>query len=335
MPWLDEIDLRDARRLRRSLQDAPSAAAVRELVVDALGRLVGADVASWDEIELRTGEVRHVAFPPDAEPPGAFAALVRSAGDHPLLAAHGRGRRRALRLSEAGGASGELHAELLRPSAADYQVSVGLRTGQGRAVAVGLGRRDRDFSVRDADLLDAVQPAVEGALRRTQARERLLRALATDPPPGTAVVLLDRWGEIEHSSLEAERWLAEHFGASEHPGWLPAPVAGWLALPPRPPLVSVSADRRLTVTLLPGDPHALLLEHEVRGFSGATLARLGLTSREREVLEAARALADESTIADELFLSVRAVRSRLERAEAKLGARTGPEAVAEALRAEL
>ena len=40
-----------------------------------------------------------------------------------------------------------------------------------------------------------------------EARERLVRALATNPPPGTAVVLLDRYGEIEHSSLDAERWL--------------------------------------------------------------------------------------------------------------------------------
>ena len=79
-------------------------------------------------------------------------------------------------------------------------------------------------------------------------------------------MLLDRYGEIEQSSLDAERWLAEHFGAAEHPGWLPGPVAEWLALPPRPPLVSVRDGRRLTVHLLPGDPHALLLEEEVAGF---------------------------------------------------------------------
>ncbi len=70
--------------------------------------------------------------------------------------------------------------------------------------------------------------------------------------------------EIEHSNLDAERWLAEHFGAAEHPGWLPEPVAGWLALPPRPALVSVRDGRRLAVHLLPGDPHALLLEERSR-----------------------------------------------------------------------
>jgi len=60
-------------------------------------------------------------------------------------------------------------------------------------------------------------------LRATQARERLVRALADAPPPESAVVLLDRDGEIVLSSPDAMRWLAEHFGAGEHPGWLPRP----------------------------------------------------------------------------------------------------------------
>jgi DNA-binding CsgD family transcriptional regulator len=169
-------------------------------------------------------------------------------------------------------------------------------------------------------------------LRAAQARGRLVRALAADPPSGTAVVLLDRSGEIEHSSIDAERWLAEHFGVAEHPAWLPGPVADWLALPPRPALVSVRDGRRLSVRLLPGDPHALLLEEEVAGFRREALRRLGLSARETEVLCAATAMDDEADIAWELFLSLRAVRERLERVEAKLGVRTAAEAVARALR---
>ena len=199
-------------------------------------------------------------------------------------------------------------------------------------VVAGLGRSERQFSERDRDVLDLVRPVLEAALRDAQARERLVCALVTTPPRGTAVVLLDRYGEIEHSSLDAERWLAEHFGAAEHAGWLPDAVAAWLALPPLPPLVSVRDGRRLTVHLLPGDPHALLLEEEVASFRPDALDRLGLTPRETEVLRAAAAIEEEADIAWELCLSLHAVRDRLAHLEAKLGVHTAADAVTRALR---
>jgi DNA-binding CsgD family transcriptional regulator len=181
-------------------------------------------------------------------------------------------------------------------------------------------------------MLDIAGPELEGALRATQARGRLVRALAHDPPPGTAVMLLDHDGAIELSSPDAARWLAEHFGAAEHPGWLPPRVAEWLALPPRPPLVSEREGRRLTVCLIPGDPHALLLEETVTSFRPDALDRLGLTAREAEVLRATVAIEDEAELAWELFLSLHAVRERLARLEAKLGVRTPADAIARALR---
>jgi DNA-binding CsgD family transcriptional regulator len=177
-----------------------------------------------------------------------------------------------------------------------------------------------------------VQPALEHALRDALARERLIPALATNPSPGAAVVLLDRYGEIVHSSADAERWLAEHFGAAEHAGWLPETVAAWLALPPRPPLVSMRDGRRVTVHLLPGDPHVLLLEEEVASFRQDALDRLGLTPRETEVLSAATAIEEEADIAWELCLSLHAVRDRLAHLEAKLGVHTAADAVARAFR---
>jgi DNA-binding CsgD family transcriptional regulator len=145
-------------------------------------------------------------------------------------------------------------------------------------------------------------------------------------------VLLSDSGEIERSSVDGERWLAEHFGAAEHPGWLPGSVAEWLALPPRPPLVNVRGGRRLTVHLLSGDPHALLLEEEVQRFRPEALRRLGLTPRESEVLGIAAAIEGEQEIAAELFLSSHAVHERLERIEAKLDVSTPAAAVARALR---
>ena len=229
----------------------------------------------------------------------------------------------------------ELHGEVPNRSGAHYGISIAVHAHPGEAVVFSLGRHERRFSERDRDVLDVARPGVEHALEMAQARERLLQALASSTPPGTAVLLLDDYGEIQHASLDADRWLAEHFGAAEHPGWLPGPVASWLALPPRPALESVRDGRRLTIHLLAGQPHALLLEEEVAGFRAGALERLGLTSREREVLDAARTIDGEAGLADELFLSLHAVRERVERLEQKLGVRTVAEAVAAARRASL
>lgn len=338
MPWLDDIDLRDAHGLSRSLRDRHTVGDVRDEVAGTLARIVPSDLLCWDSVALGTGTVEHDAAPAGAEPPDMFGSLVRTAAEHPALAGHAHVRRRgALRLSDALDsrqlAHSELHRDLLHRSGADYEISVGLRPEPGRALVIGLGRSDRDFSERDRDLLNLVSPAIEHGLQEAHARERSAQALGPDAPPGRAIVLLDRYGQIERSSLEAERWLAEHFGPAEHPGWLPEPVASWLALPPRPPIVSLRDGRLLTIQLLPGEPHALLLEEQLDQFRPDTLVELGLTPREREVLEAARTVHDEYRIADELFLSPHAVRDRLERVQAKLGVRTGDEAVAEALRA--
>ena len=339
MPWLADTDVGAAYGVARAVVGARTETELRRRALQALAELVPADVLTWDRVELATGSVDHEAVPVGAEPSGAFEAVVGHASDHPLLAAHATRRRPALRLSEVVDpgvlSRGELYGDLLHAAGVEYEIAIGVRTGRGEAVVAGLGRTERGFSERDRDVLDIARPGLERALRATQARGRLIRALADDPPPGTAVLLLDHNGEIELSSPEAGRWLAEHFGTADHPGWLPRPVAEWLALPPRPPLVSERDGRRLTVCLIPGDPHALLLEEAVAGFRADALDRLGLTARESEVLRAASVIEGEAELAWELFLSLHAVRERLARLQAKLGVRTAGDAVARALRESL
>jgi len=257
-PWLADTAVGGAYGFARSIVGARTEAELQRRAPQALAELVPADVLTWHRVELATGAIDHEAAPVGAEPSGAFEAVVGHAGDHPLLAAHAAPRRPALRLSEVvdRGAltRGELYGDLLHAAGVEYEIAIGMRTGRGEAVVAGLGRTEREFSERDRDVLDIARPGLEHALRATHARGRLVRALANDPPPGTAVMLLDRDGEIELSRPEAGRWLAEHFGTADHPGWLAPPVAEWLALPPRPPLVSERDGRRLTICLLPAIP---------------------------------------------------------------------------------
>jgi DNA-binding CsgD family transcriptional regulator len=335
MPWLADTDVGAAYAVARSIVGAGTEAELRRRALDALAELVPADVLTWDRVDLATGAVDHEATPAGAEPSGAFDAVVGHAAAHPLLAAHAAHRSPAVQLSEVVEprvlTRGELYGDLLHAAGVEYEIAIGMRTGRRETLVAGLGRTERGFSERDRDVLDVARAGLEGALQATQARGRLVRALADDPPPGTAVMLLDRDGEIELSSPDADRWLAEHFGTADHPGWLPRPVAEWLALPPRPPLVSERDGRRLTVCLVPGDPHALLLEEAVAGFRPDALARLGLSARESEVLRAAAVIEGEAELAWELFLSLHAIRERLARLEAKLGVRTAGDAVARAL----
>lgn len=337
MPWLDDGDLQALRSASWVLGQAKTSAEIRQLVLSELASLVPADVLSWNRLHADSDQIEHEAVPREAEPPGAFARVAPTEARHPLLHAHAAHPGPAVRLSDAVEPRAlhrsELYGDLLHRSGAEYGMSIGVSPRAHETVVLALGRHERQFSERDRDVLDLARPAIEGALKGSDARARLVRALASAPPPGTAVMLLDHYGEIEHSSLEAERWLAEHFGPAEHAGWLPEPVASWLALPPRPPLVSVRDGRRLTIRLLPGDPHALLLEEAVDRFRPSALRELGLTPREREVLEAGHATRAEGEIAGELFLSPHAVWDRLERVERKLGVRTLAEAVSAALAA--
>jgi DNA-binding CsgD family transcriptional regulator len=332
MPWLADIDVEASQGFARALVGADSLTELHRQALLGLAGLVPADVLMWDRVELASGAVTHEVLPAEAEPPGAFEGIVGDAADHPLLAAHAARRCPALRLSDAVRPSrlsrSGLYGDLLHPAGVEYCITIGIPTERREIVVAGLGRTERDFSERDRDVLDLVRPVLEDALRDARACERLAHARAPDPLPGTAVVFLDRHGEIEQSSFDAERWMGEHFGPPEHAGWLPRTVGAWLALPPRPPLVSVRDGRRLTIYLLPGDPHALLLEEEVASFRQDALDRLGLTPRETEVLCAATAIAEEADIAWELCLSVHAVRDRLAHLEAKLGVHTAADAVA-------
>src|SRR5205823_5893853 len=100
--------------------------------------LVPADVMTWDHVEITSGAVRHEVVPADAEPQGAFAAVVGGVAGHPLLAAHAARRRAALRLAEAVDtrrlSHSQLFGDLLHVSGFEYGIAIGVRTERHEAV---------------------------------------------------------------------------------------------------------------------------------------------------------------------------------------------------------
>src|SRR5260370_42607878 len=113
----------------------------------------------------------------------------RAAAGHPLPRARAGGGRAALRLSDIDEprrmTQSELYGELLHPSGIEYDITIGMHTGHGEVLVAGLGRTDREFSQRDADVLDLVCPGLSLAVRAAGARARLVRALVADRPSGT------------------------------------------------------------------------------------------------------------------------------------------------------
>jgi hypothetical protein len=261
-----------------------------------------------------------------------FSSLSATcAAGHPLLFAHASRTRPTLRLSEAVEprrlSHSQLYGDLLRPSGVEYCITIGVRTEPGEMVVAGLGRTEREFSERDRDILDLVRPVLEDALRDAEARQRLVLALAADPQPGSAVLLLDRYGEIEQSSLDAERWLGEHFGAAEHAGWLPGPRRR----------VARSAAAHRSSAFATGGASRSTCCREIRTrccsrrrsrASARTHSIASATPRETEVLCAATTIEEEADIAWELCLILHAARDRLAHLEAKLGVHTAADAKA-------
>src|SRR6266567_5014701 len=176
MPWLADTDVGEAHGFARALLGAPTVTELRGRALPRLGELVPADVLTWDRVELATGAVRHEAVPAEAEPPGAFTAIVGDAAGHPLLLAHAARRRAAFRLSDAVEphrlSRSELYGDLLHPSGVEYCITIAVRTEHGEMVVAGFGRTEREFSERDRDVLDLVRPALERGLLDAQARER-------------------------------------------------------------------------------------------------------------------------------------------------------------------
>jgi hypothetical protein len=237
-------------------------------------------VEAWTVAELRR---RALA--------GLAELVPANAAGHPLLSAHAARRRPALRLSDAVEPRrlhhNELYADLLHPPGVEYCITIVVRTERREMVVAGVGRTEREFSERDRDVLDLVRPALEGALRDAEARERLVPALANQPAAArrrraARPLRGDRAFEPRRRALGGRA-----LRGARAPGWLPGPVAEWLALPRRLPLISERDGRLLSICPLTGDPHTPRLEEKVASFRTDALDRLGPTARETEALRAA------------------------------------------------
>lgn len=270
---------------------------------------------------------------------GPHPIYGRHAHESPLIRAYRRGRGSAVKCSDfltrrEFRATG-LYNEFFRPRGIEFRIAKGLPGPAGLVTAVYLDRSARDFSERDRLLLNLLRPHFNQSYRNAAMVSALRDELALVEQGLTsddsAIALLARDGRPRAITPLARRWLDEHFGAgSTLERGLPEPVRRWMASQvsvrgelPRPPtpLVVEGARSCLAMRLVAREPHRLLLlQRRPRG--RPSLAPLGLSRREEEVMAWVAEGKTNAETAAILGLSPRTVDKHLEHIYAKLGVET-------------
>jgi DNA-binding CsgD family transcriptional regulator len=202
------------------------------------------------------------------------------------------------------------------------EMAVTLPAAAGAVVGIALNRDRHDFDERERDRVMA----------------SLLERVAD--ADGRAIVAVRPDGSVAFASSGAWELLAGHLPPAAAPGRLPEALAAWIARRRRglEPAAVFTADGpaggltgRWLPAAAPGDPDAVLLERQSSLPSPATLAYLGLSRRQAEVLALVARGHTNGQVAQSLGVSPRTVQKHLEHIFDRLGVRTRAAATARAL----
>jgi DNA-binding CsgD family transcriptional regulator len=352
LPQRDLLSLLDFIRGAEAISGPRTFAAY---VTSELPRIIPSALTGYAELDLAKRAVRWLTDGADAALPNAAHVLATHIPDNPFILYRKRtGDGATVRLSDLATArtfrETSLYREFYRPLHVRHSMACALRLGQRELAAVALYRDRSDFSERDRLCLDLLRPHLIHLQRSAEAMSRTRRdlGLVTRGVEAWAhgFLIVDREGRIRRATAGAERWITTYFGPTSRLDHLPASLREWVqlqektrgrtdALPvARQPLTIDREGRRLTVRLVSQPPDSILLVDETATrVEPAGLVRLGLSSREAEVLALATAGKTNPAIAGILRISPRTVQTHLERVYRKLGVETRTAAAGRALEA--
>lgn len=338
MPSLSRRDLGALLELVRDLHDQ-SSGALPGYCVSAVRALIGAEVATCSDFDLRASIALETTDPPGLVTPSGQDAFERHLHEHPLIAHYARtGDGRAFKSSDFLSQSQlrrlGLYNEYIKPFFhTHYQIAFAVTAQRSRVVGLSLAQAGRDFSERDRLMLNVLRPHLGQALRHAGTAASLLGEEMAGASRGLRrqVIVTDRQGRIRETTAIADQWLRQFFGRpSAHR--LPDPVWRWVAAQVRA-RDSLDGARTASETLVARQESARLMLRCVireRGLfvtlecvdahaRARRLAALGLTAREVEVLKWIAEGKATSVIATIVGSSVRTVDKHLERIYRKLG----------------
>jgi DNA-binding CsgD family transcriptional regulator len=210
-----------------------------------------------------------------------------------------------------------------------------------------LHRSHRSFTERDRTILNLLRPHLSQAYANAQQYEQLQQNLSRlqQSCHQLGLVIINAMGQIQSIAPLATTWLEIYFTQPTCSRQLPDNLWSWVKhqvtyLTKNPdlakaflPLRIQQADRELVIRLVieqPGVQYLLLLEEQTRSPLNS-LAMLGLSQRETEVLGWIMQGKDNKSIANQLCINISTVRKHLENIYQKLGVQSRTEAIAQAL----
>lgn len=320
----------------------------RASILPELRSLVPGDLFGYNDIDLAAGRVIVIVEPHTADYDALFDAFAATAHQHPGVALTVSGDYRPHTLSDFLTTS-ELHRldlynEVYRVLGSEDQIYFNL--APPAVVTIAINRSKRNFTERDREVIEVLQPHLSRAFLQARHRERVQVIVAAQDAglreADAGLILLDPDGSVVHASALARHLLAHYYpGRLDISGVLPESLVLWLqsCTPDMPALTSVvGAYGRLQIRALSGHTpqgwRTLLLD-EVRDReapSVKSLRRLGLTDRQGQVLRLLCTGCGTEMIAQQLYLSPATVRKHLENIYSRLGVKSRTEAVAVAMR---
>lgn len=368
MESLTQADWQQLSKVLRSLYEPYNLDEFPAHSLSALSKLVGAEVYGFHNGSFRHTIIpRHYTFPAidvgiSAE---SFTTQQQQYLAHPVAANYMQSRNGEARaisdfLSEREFHSNEaLYAGFFQRFGLEdhmliyFESSSASKTNpffQGQDfLGFSLGRDRRNFTERDHTILNLIRPhfqqVYQNAAAFTQMQQQITQLHQTIDQVGLIALSLD--GKVQWITQKAGELLHQYFPISKLKNSLPDLLQRWVnhqisaltqstEMPlPLTPLCLEQKEKRLIVRLhyYPeiGQVNLLLEEVQPDGFSLKSLAMLGLTKREAEVLFCVSK--DQSTpeIARRLGISDRTVKKHLEHVYEKFGVQTRLGAVMYAL----
>jgi DNA-binding CsgD family transcriptional regulator len=324
-------------------------------VTTELSRIIPAALTAYAEFDLIKNTVRCVMDGPAAGLPDPARILAAHIPDDPFILCRKRtGDGSAVRLSDLttirAFSETSLYREFYRPLHVHYSMACAIRLSQRELVAIALYRSRSDFSKRDQLCLDLLRPHLIRFQQTAEAVSRMRKDILLLSRGVEAwshgFLIVDREGRVRRGTEAAQKWITQYCGPAPQPDHLPTSLWEWVRTQERArgradtvqidqqPVSLELEGRRLTVRLVTQPPdRILLLDETATRVETATLARLGLSSREAEVLSWTAVGKTNPAIAKLLHISPRTVQTHLERIYRKLGVETRTAAAGRAMQA--